>query len=86
MEGIVKICDHCKYEFRSITGQIGGYPAGFNWITITRSSSKSGDKIGAGILHFCCDECLIKYLNKESKTSPNYSYDKDIHNPYPKPV
>ena len=72
MEGIIKICDHCKYEAQSITGQIGGYPAGYDWITVTRCSSNSGEKIGVGIYHFCCDRCLSEHIKRNDQIMKNH--------------
>jgi len=83
MEGTIKICDECKKEARYITGQIGGYPPSFDWIIVTRCSSKSGDKVGAGIHHFCCDKCLIGYINNRNTVPTISTYDKDRDNPYP---
>lgn len=70
MTGTITICDNCKKEWKQMAGITGGL-CFYDWITVGRSASNSSNAVGAGVYHFCCDECLINYLNSRKNKNAN---------------
>lgn len=67
------ICDFCKTPIESL-----GFPYGKNWVYFHEFNiQRIGDdffvhRIFDKDKHFCCDKCLIKYINKKIKSAEGH--------------
>lgn len=54
-------CDGCHAKQQIDPPQISGH--GTHWITVAKTSSMSGEKLSAGLSHFCSEACLTRVMN-----------------------
>ena len=53
-------CDECSHRDDITHREYGGHSR--HWVTLTKPRSESGERIPAGVLTFCSDECVMKYV------------------------
>ncbi len=61
-------CDHCGTRDITLPASIGG--GHLPWITVSRATSASGDRICAGIHHFCTHQCFMDFVAGKKYTQP----------------